>query len=86
MAIRTLSVWDGVPDADKLKDMLFLARNKNASTTDRQYAISYLTGAVKVLAGIERRQALADYLARQLRNIKATMYYSGNTDANQTHG
>ena len=85
MAVRTLSVWDDVPDADTLKDKLFLARNRNASLRDRQDAISYLTGATKVLAGIEKRKALADYLARQLKTLKANLY-SGSSDAGQAHG
>ena len=86
MVVKTLSVWSGVPDAERLKTMLLAARDASRSVTERQQAISYLTGACKVLAGIEKRRALADYLLRQLRGIKATLHTTGSTDADQAHG
>lgn len=86
MGVRILSVWEGVPDADVLKDKLFLARNRNASLQDRQAALSYLTGAAKVLAGLEKRKALADYLRGELAKIKTSLYYSRSNDGDQAHG
>jgi len=86
MAVRTLSIWDGVPDADRLKEMLAAARDPAKSLTERQYALGWLTGATKVLAGLEKRQALADYLRRQTQKIKTQMYYQGDHDGRQAHG
>ena len=76
MAIKTLSVWTNVPDADRLKEMLSIARDRNRPVMERQSAISYLTGATKVLASIEKREALADYLRRQLKLLRANLHYT----------
>jgi hypothetical protein len=87
MTVKTISLWEGVPDADKLRLMLATARDAQAPLTERQYALSYLTGSVKVLANIEKRQALSSYLSRQILSIKAKLYYSkAGHDGQQAHG
>jgi len=75
MAVRTISLWSGVPDADTLKDMLAKARNPEVPLPARQDAIGYLTGATKVLATLEKRAALAEYLQSQITVIKRKLYY-----------
>ena len=86
MGVRTLSVWTGVPGAELLKEKLRVARDKQSPLTERQQAISYLNGTVTVLAGLEKRQALADYLRRELLKAKTSLYYSGRSDGDQAHG
>ena len=68
-------MWSGVPDADTLKSKLAVARDRSLTAMERQDALSYLNGAVKVLARMDSRAALADYLRRQIISIKAKLYY-----------
>jgi hypothetical protein len=75
VAVRTISLWENVPDADRLRGMLATARDKTAPLSVRQDALSYLSGAAKVLASIEKRAALAEYLRSQIRTLKTTLYY-----------
>lgn len=79
--IKVHSVWEGVPDAALLKAKLARAKDPEAPLMERQEALSYLSGAAKVLAGIEKRQALADHLRHQVKTLRATLYYSGSPDA-----
>ena len=84
MARRVVSLWADVPEAGHLKTMLSVARDSHQPLRERQYALSYLSGSAKVLAGLEKRRALAEYLQRQISAIKATLYYSDT--GSQPHG
>ena len=83
MAVKTLSIWEGVPDSERLREMLAVARDSTRPLTERQQAVSYLTGAAKVLASLEKRRPLAEYLRRQLLTIRSKLYY---TEVIHEHG
>lgn len=75
MAIKVISLWANVPDAERLREMLETARDAQRPAMERQQALSYLTGAAKVLANLENRKALADYLRKQIRSLKIAIHY-----------
>lgn len=79
------SVWRGVPDAEGLQERLRIAKSDTASMLERSSAISYLTGAVKVLAKIEARQAVAAHIQQQIREIRRTLYYARGEAHEQDH-
>lgn len=76
MQRKTLSIWDGVPDAEALKAKLKLARDAAQPEAQRLEAVSFLSGVVKAYAamGIEKRRPLADYLAAQVRKLRSSIY------------
>jgi len=81
-----LNVWHGVPDAEKLRAQLDLARSAEAPLLERQGALGYLTGAAKVLAKIESRQPVATHLQQQIREIKKSLYYARGEVHEQDNG
>lgn len=67
--LKTLSIWDSVPDSETLKAQLKTARDTDTPVETRLSAVRYLSGAVKVLDKIEKRERLARYLKRQVRAL-----------------
>jgi hypothetical protein len=74
VVIKVRSVWVGVPDAHVLRSKLDVAQDLTQPLRERRDALSYLSGAVKVMARLENRAALADYLQTKIRTLRATLY------------
>ncbi len=68
------SVWDGVPGSDVLREKLAFAKDPKNPELERLAALSYLTGATKVLLTLPSRQLLGKYLKDQIRAVKAQIY------------
>ena len=69
-----ISLWKNVPESQKLQEKLNVARDTNAPTQQRENALAYLYGAQKVLARIDARRALAEYLMGVINDIRAELY------------
>jgi len=63
-----------VPQAEALREQLAVARDTTKSPLERQAALAHLTGAVTVLAALEKRKALADYLRDQIQRLRQQLH------------
>jgi hypothetical protein len=75
MGIKVHSVWEGVPDAAGLGARLATAKDVARPMRERQEALSYLSGATKVMLRLESRTVVAEYLQAQISTIKSKLYY-----------
>ena len=74
MPVVRITLFDNVVDGDKLQAKLKFARSKENPPMARLEALSYLTGASKVLLKTPKREALGTYLVTQIKLLKAEIY------------